>query len=336
MFMPLIMFFKKRFSALFVQQYSVRCVVSFFGTALKKSMGLLIRTGNVSGFVLLLMNALVMAASVNLVDDVGRSITLPAPAQRIISLAPHITENLFTAGAGENLVGVVEYSDYPAAARTIASVGNSAHFNLEAIVQLQPDLVVAWASGNGMAKIQPIIDLGIPVFIAEPIVLKDIASNIQRYGLLTGHQKIANQASKNFLFRLNELKKTYGALAPVSVFYQVWNHPLHTIGGDHVINNIIQLCSGHNVFSDLSIKAPQINMEAMLVADPEVIVASGTDDARPEWLDDWYQWPSIRAVKNDHLFFIPPDYLQRHTVRILEGAAMLCSQLDSVRKSNQF
>ncbi len=282
-------------------------------------------------FIGCLTSPLLSADSITVVDDLGRTLVLPKPAQRIISLAPHITENLFTAGAGAQIVGVVEYSDYPAAAHSITSIGNSAHFNLEAIIQLQPDLVVAWGSGNGMAKIQPVIDLGIPVFIAEPIALTDIPNNIQRYGLLTGHQETANQASENFLQSLMNLKTTYGALAPVSVFYQVWNRPLHTIGGDHVINNVIQLCGGRNVFADLTIKAPQINVEAVLVANPDVIIASGAGDSRPDWLNEWDQWPSLHAVQNNYLFFIPPDYLQRHTVRILSGATMLCEQLQSVR-----
>lgn len=265
-------------------------------------------------------------------DDAGRKVSLAKPARRIISLAPHITENLFSAGAGNALVGVVAYSDYPKAAQQITSVGSYKRFNLEAMAALQPDLVIAWRSGNGMGKIQQIMDLGLQVYITDPRRLEDIATSVEHYGLLSGNEQTGREASRRFNETLQQLRRVYSAQAPVSVFYQVWNKPLHTITGKHLISDVIRLCGGRNVFENVLALAPKVSVESVLVANPQVIIASGMGEARPEWLDDWLQWPSLQAVQNEHLYFIPPELVQRHTMRILQGAQKMCEQLQRVRQ----
>lgn len=280
----------------------------------------------------LLWVSTVWAEPVSVVDDLGRTVALEKPAQRIVSLAPHITENLFSAGAGAQIVGAVEYSDFPAAAKKIPTIGNAARFNLESIIALQPDLIVAWASGNGAAKIQQLTDLGFTVYLTEPKTLDDIGENIKRYGVLSGHPETAQSVSEQFALGLQQLRENYQQQAPVSVFYQVWNEPLYTVAGNHMLNHVLHLCGGNNVFASLPGNATQVSVEAVLAADPQAIIASGMDEARPEWLNDWQQWPSLQAVKNKHLFFVPPDYLQRHTARLLLGAEQVCQQLQSVRQ----
>jgi iron complex transport system substrate-binding protein len=158
-----------------------------------------------------------------------------------------------------------------------------------------------------------------------------VAIQLERYGELAGTQTTARAAATAFRSRLAELRALYGARPKVRTFYQIWKQPLMTVGGTQVISDAIRLCGGENVFGDLKPLAPKVTVEAVLAADPEVIVASGMGESRPEWLDDWRQWRTLTAVKRDNLFFIPPDIVQRHTPRLVEGAARLCAHLEAAR-----
>lgn len=272
------------------------------------------------------------AQSITVIDDNQRTVTLTGPAQRIVSLAPSLTELLFVAGAGNRIVGVSEYSDYPPQAQGIPIVGRYDLLDMEAIVAYGPDLIVAWRSGNPEAGVQRLIDLGFNVYIAEPRTLLSIADHIEKFATLAGTQGTGQAASKYFREQLQSLRSRYQDSAKVSVFYQVWNEPLISVGGNELINDIITLCGGSNIFSDLGL-APKISVESVLERDPALIIASGMDIARPEWLDDWRRWPQLQAVANDALFFIPPDLVQRHSLRVLSGALQMCSQIDGVRKA---
>jgi iron complex transport system substrate-binding protein len=271
------------------------------------------------------------AASVRVVDDSGQRVTLAQPARRIVSLAPHVTEILFAAGAGSYLVGAVSYSDYPEAAKKIPGVGSYPNVDLERIVALKPDLVVAWPSGNAPAQLERLRALGLTVYRSEPHRIEDVAVNIERLGTLAGTQTVADATAATFRARQRELAQRYRARSPVTVFYQIWHRPLMTINGTHLINQVIALCGGVNVFAGLPALTPILDVEAVLTADPAVIVASGMDEARPAWLEDWRRWPQLRAVRDRHLYFVPPDLLQRHGPRILDGAEQLCVALDQAR-----
>jgi iron complex transport system substrate-binding protein len=282
-------------------------------------------------FGLLALAAMTAHAEVVVQDDTGATVRLAQPARRIVSLAPHITETLYAAGAGERLVGAVEYSDYPEAAKKLSRIGGYSRLDLEAIAALKPDLAVGWASGNSPAHIEKLRALGIPVYLAQPERIDDVAANLERYGELAGAQPVARAAANSFRNRLQELRTQYGARPKVRTFYQIWKQPLMTVGGAQVISDAIRLCGGENVFADLKPLAPKVTVEAVLAADPEAIVASGMGESRPEWLDDWRQWKTMTAVKRDNLFFIPPDLIQRHTPRLVEGAARLCAHLETAR-----
>lgn len=271
-------------------------------------------------------------AAVDLVDDLGTRIRLDAPARRIVSLAPHVTELIYAAGAGDALVGVVAYSDFPPAAKSLPSVGSYTRADLEAVVALKPDLVIGWRSGNQPAQIERLRTLGLPVYVNESRDLNAVAHTLRQIGRLAGTESAANTAANAFEAREQALRERYAGQPPVSVFYQIWNQPLMTINGEHLISAVIRLCGGHNVFHDLGLLAPKIGEEAVLVADPEAIVASGMGEARPEWLDTWRKWSQLQAVQRDNLFFIPPELIQRHTPRILEGATRLCAQLEEARQ----
>ena len=265
-------------------------------------------------------------------DDTGSVVRLAHPARRIVSLAPHVTETLHAAGAGGWLVGAVEYSDYPDAAKRVPRVGGYSKLDLEAIAALKPDLAVGWASGNAPAHIAKIRALGIPVYLSQPERIDDVAKSLEHFGELAGTQAVAREAASAFRGRLHGLRERYGARPKVRTFYQVWKRPLMTVGGGQVITDVIRLCGGENVFADLKPLAPKVTVESVLAADPDAIVASGMGESRPEWLDDWRQWQSLAAVRHDNLFFIPPDLIQRHTPRIVEGAERLCGFLETARR----
>lgn len=281
---------------------------------------------------LLLLSPLVYA-QVSVVDDFGNRVELASPARRIVSLAPHITEMLFAAGAGEHIIGTVEYSDYPAQASAVPRVGNYKLMDLESIVAMRPDLVVAWQSGNPREQVNRLRELGLTIYLAEPKNIADIPAMIEQLGMLADTRDVSQQAAREFRHSYARLQETYSGKERVRVFYQVWDRPLITINGDHMISAVIELCGGINIFSGMSSLAPRISEESVLAQDPAVIIASGMNDQRPEWLDRWRKWQHLVAVKNRHLYFIPPDLIQRHTPRILQGAQLMCEQLERVRAS---
>lgn len=278
----------------------------------------------------MLLSGLV-AAEVSVVDDNGTMIRLTQPARRIVTLAPHLAETLFAAGAGEKLVGTVEYSDFPEAAKKVAKVGGYSRLDLEAVVALKPDLIIAWHSGNAPANIDKLRSFGFPIYVSQPNRIEDVASEIERMGRLAGTAAIADAAAQQFRARLAALQKQYGQKPVVRTFYQIWKQPLSTVGGKQIISSVIRLCGGENVFGNLDALAPVVTVEAVVAANPEAIIASGMGEARPEWLDDWRRWPAINAVARNNLFFVPPELIQRHTPRLLDGAEQLCKHLETAR-----
>lgn len=276
-----------------------------------------------------------IAAPLSVVDDADRVVNLDQPAQRIISLSPHVTELLYAAGAGNHIVGVAEFSDFPEPAKNLPRIGAHNAFDLEAILALKPDLVIAWESATPKALLARLQGLSIAVFYSEPRLLEDVASNLQRLGRLAGTEVIANRASAAFRQQLAGLRAQYGNHEPVSVFYQIWHQPLMTINGEHIISQVIELCGGRNVFHDLPVLAPRISLESVLIKDPEVIVAGSSADHHADWKAEWSRWPQLQAVQKGHLFYIHPDILQRNTPRILQGADLLCRQLAQVRAARK-
>jgi len=279
---------------------------------------------------IVLLTASPVLAEIAVKDDAGQVVRLAQPARRIVSLSPHITENLFAIGAGERVVGTVEFSNYPEAAKRIPLVGGYEKLDLEAVAALRPDLVLAWESGNIASHVTKLKGIGLPVVVTEARHIEDVPADLERLGALTGAGEARAVAAK-FRERLAALRARYGERSKVRVFYQVWNQPLMTVGGGQIISDAIRLCGGENVFAALKPMAAAVTVEAVLAADPETIVASGMGDARPEWLDEWRRWPSLTAVARDNLFFVHPDHLQRHTLRILDGIERLCQHLETAR-----
>jgi iron complex transport system substrate-binding protein len=246
-------------------------------------------------------------------------------ARRIVTLAPHITELLYAAGAGERLVATVEYSDYPAAARRVPRIGDAYRIDLERLLVLQPDLVLTWAGGTPAAVLERLDAMGLR---HEPVVterLDDVPRALRRIGVLAGAEPGAERVAVDYERRLAQLRRSHAARAPRSVFIEVDDRPLYTVNDRHVISEVVALCGGRNVFGTLGQIAPQVALEAVLAADPEVILS--LDDAVADPLAEWRRWPQLRAVRAGAVHSLPADLLTRPTPRILDGVEIACARL---------
>ena len=265
-----------------------------------------------------------LAYALDVMDDSGRTVSLDKPAERIVSLAPHLTEQLYAIGAGGQIVGAVEYSDYPEAAKAVPRVGGYSRLDLERVLALKPDLIVGWESGNNPQQLARLQTLGFTVYRSEPRRLDDIPAAMLKLGLLVGRSDEAAEQAAQFRSRVKALRVSPAGREPRRVFYQIWNRPLMTVNGEHLINDVIALCGGENIFAALPSLTPSVSEEAVIAADPHIIIASGMSAERPEWLDDWRQWPQMRAVKDNALYVINPNLIQRATPRLLQGAEAMC------------
>ena len=277
-------------------------------------------------------SSLSVADEIRVRDDLGNSIILPQSARRIISLAPHITELLFAVGAGDKIVGVVEYSDFPTQATSIQQVGNHSAIEMERISVLRPDLIVAWQSGNPESALNRLQEMGYVVFRSEPKTLMDIPATLARLAELAGTVAQAQKAIDDYQVRYRQLNARYSGRMSVTVFYEIWNQPMMTVNGQHIINEVIEFCGGQNVFSELNNLAPTVAVEPVLAANPQVIIATSSNGHAPQWLSDWRQWTELDAVRYGNLFHVNADTINRHTPRILTGVEQVCEALDTARR----
>ena len=270
------------------------------------------------------------AAPIAAIDAGGVTVALAAPAKRIVSLAPHATELLFAAGAGEEIVGVLSPADAPPEAARITRVGDARALDLERIVALAPDLVVAWPY-LAPAQVERLRSLGIPVFFSDPRTPEAIADDIERLGVLTGHGPGATDAAEKLRDRIAAVRRHERDAAALRVFYEIWDQPLFTVGGAHLISAAIELCGGRNVFASLALPAPQVSVEAVLAAAPDAIVAGGDGPVPPAWLDAWRTWKTLPAVARGNLYAIDANLLHRAGPRFVDGLEGLCGVLDRAR-----
>lgn len=282
-------------------------------------------------FALALFSALASARPLCVNDDRDAAICLKAPAQRIIALSPGATELLYAAGAGDKLVGAVSFSDYPEAAKALPRVGSYNRFDLEAIINLKPDLLIGWHSGNPSEQLAQLEALGLNVYYSELRGFDDVSRTLRRFGQLSGSEATANAAANNFERDIAALREQYRHAKPVRVFQQIWVKPLMTVNDQHLISEATRLCGGENVFANLPRLAARIDHEAVLAANPEAIVAGGMGEENRSWLEAWLPYKGLLAVQRNNLFFIPPSTLQRPTPRLLEGTRLLCQHLDTAR-----
>jgi len=268
-------------------------------------------------------------AAVTVKDDDGNTVTVQKPAQRVISLAPHVTELLFAAGGGSHVVGVVAYSDFPEAAKQVPQVGSNRELDIERIIALKPDLFVVWRHGSSERQIEMVRKLGVPVYHSEPHKLEDIPASLLKLGQLMGTDAVARPAAADLSRQLASLRAQYANRAPVRSFYQVWDKPLYTLNGEHIVSDALRLCGGENVFARLPVTAPVVSVEGVLQENPEAIFA--TAEKNYGGVSMWKPYGSLTAVRNDNLFTIDGNLLNRSGPRMIAGAAMLCEKLELAR-----
>ncbi|MCG7535326.1 cobalamin-binding protein [Pseudoalteromonas sp. OOF1S-7] len=253
------------------------------------------------------------------------------PVKRIVALAPHIVENLYAIGAGERIVGTVEYADFPAEANQIPRIGGFHGIALEKLLALSPDLVIAWQGGNQQGDLEKLEQLGLKVVYSETKELQQIPQSLRWLGRLTGREEHAEQVALHFEQGLAKLQARYRSAAPVSVFYQLWPAPMMTVNGTTWIHQTLEVCGASNVFADAATAYPQISIENVLHTGPQVIVIPHEKSKKAQPKIDWYKWPEIPAAKHQQYIEVNADLLHRYTSRVLEGLSGLCDKLDASR-----
>ena len=280
----------------------------------------------------MLLAAGIARAELRVTDDAGAQVVLAQPAQRIVSLAPHLTEQLFAIGAGGRIVATTDFADHPEAAKTLPRVARAHSVDLERVAAARPDLIVVWGSGFPPATIAALRRLGVPVYVDEPSSLDGIAVSMLRLGQLTAAAGAADAAA-GLRTAIDRLRARYTRRAEVSVFYQVWPQPLMTLGGRHVLSEGLRTCGARNVFEALAPIAPQVSVEAVLAADPQMIVTAEPGGVDRGALDVWRRFAGQRAVAGGNLVTIDADRINRHTPRLADELALLCERIDAVRRA---
>ncbi len=270
------------------------------------------------------------AANITLRQANGETLTLAGPAKRIITLAPNLAELIFAAGAGNQLKAVVEYSRFPTEVAQLPRVGDAFRIDLERILEYEPDLVIAWKSGNSQTALQKLKQLGITVWQIEITRPGDIAEVVENMSRAAGTEAQGVAVARQLQDRLAHLRQQNSNKTPVDYFYQIATRPLYTVNGRHIISHSLEICGGVNVFSDLPALAPQISRESVFLANPQAMIAPETPGGAPA-LQDWQEWPMLQAVENNSMIYLPADEISQATPRLLDSIELACKLLDEIR-----
>jgi iron complex transport system substrate-binding protein len=272
-------------------------------------------------------------ADVRVTDDAGHAVVLAAPATRVVSLGPHLTELAYAAGGGSAVVGVIRYSDFPDAARKLPIVGDAHAIDFERIVQLKPDLVLVWGSGLNERHKARLRSLGLTVFESEIRQAQGIPDTLRRLGSLLGHADMGDMAARRFESQWRSLAERHKDRPPVRVFWQLWHEPLMTINREHLISEAMRMCGGVNVFADLPLLTPSVSWEAAIAADPQLIAGSGRKEDAERDFAVWRRLgKNVGAVKRQRFALVDGSLIGRMGPRFVEGAAALCDAIETARQ----
>ncbi len=277
-----------------------------------------------------LVGAVLLAITTPATKAQGRQPVELGKPERIVALSPHLAELVFAVGAGDLLVGTVEYSDYPPQALSVARIGDAFRIDSEKLAALRPDLILAWPGGNPQVLIDALRDDGYLVLELAATGLDSVAVQLRRIGGLTGHAERAQRAAELYLAKIDRLRVENLHKAPIRVFYQVARRPLFTVGRKQVISEVVALCGGTNIFADMDSLAPVVSVEAVLLRNPQVILSARTGSANP--LDIWLDYPAVAAVRLENLYQVDASLLARAGLRLADGAAQVCRLLDRARR----
>jgi len=278
------------------------------------------------------------------IDDAGRRIELSAPAQRVITLAPNLTELVYAVEGGSTMVGTVNTSDHPEAAKAVVRIGDHQRLDVERILALKPDLVLVWLHGNAGRELAQLEAAGLRLFYLDPRRLDEIAQALERVGALLGREAQGRRQAAQLRDAIAELRASHAKAAPVTVFHQVWSRPLMTLNDEHVVSEVIALCGGRNVFGGLPQLVPQLSVESVVAANPEVMfTARESATEGPGWRRDprlaafatWAAFPKLTAVRRGWMYSLPGDAISRQGPRIVEGVRAVCTVLDEVRRERR-
>lgn len=264
-------------------------------------------------------------------DDLNQPVCVKQ-AQRVLVLAPHLTEIVDFVGGLKQVVAVDGSSNYPVAVNTLPKMGNPWMLGAEAILARKPDLVLVWQSGISMDAVAQLRKAGVAVFVSEPKSIAQVAGTMQRLASLLGTAESTQPKLDEWLKAFDALRAQYAKAQPVSVFYQVWSQPLMTLGGQHVVSEVIALCGGRNVFADLPSLAAQVSVEGVLKRNPSVILASGSAQDNKALVKQWSAWPGLAAVQRSGIYTIPGDILVRNGPRLIDASKQVCTRLEALRR----
>jgi len=270
-------------------------------------------------------------------DDLGRSVAVARAPLRVVSVSPGATEMLFAAGAGAQVTATVEYSDEPPAARVVPRVGDVTAIDMERLVALRPDVVVAWPAGGNPAQRQKLVALGIPIYDQQVERLSDLPASLRRLGMLAGTQAAAERAARSLEARLATLARTYGARPGgrrPTVLLQVWNRPIYTIGGKHLMSDALALCGARNVFADLPEPGPLVDIEAVIARNPDIIIAAAPPGEGAAWVADWQRFPTLAAVRSQRVVAFEDQALSRLGPSVVDATEELCRTIAGVSRGN--
>lgn len=274
------------------------------------------------------------AAEVIVIDDAGATHRFAAPVTRLVTLAPHLTELVYAAGAGSTVVGRDSWSDFPAPARAVPSIGDAFRLDLERVVALRAQAVLAWGGGTPTAVVEKVRALGIPVLLLEPRTLEDPARHLELIGALTDHAAEAGVTARRFREQLAALRTAQAGAAPLRVFYQVDERPLYTVNDRQPIGQMIALCGGVNPFAALTALAPVVSEEAVVASDPQLILTHAGEGGSVEALRArWSRWPALAATRAGAFAALDGDLVSRPGPRTVEGAAAVCAAIAAARAS---
>lgn len=270
------------------------------------------------------------AQPISAVDDSGHALNLPGPPQRIVTLGAHLAEQLFALGAGDRVVAVSRFTDFPPEVKQRPVVGDAIAIHHEAIAQLKPDLVLVWRSGFHERARAPLQRLGVPVYESEIRSVAELAGSLRRLGRLLGRPEAGEAQARQVEQQWAALQAEYASRAPVRVFYQVWHQPLMTINREHLIHQAITACGGRNLFAELPALTPTVSWEAAVQRNPQVIAMAGAPSDHPEH-GRWPQFPGVEAVKAQRFALVDGDLINRMGPRFVQGARQLCEAIDRAR-----
>lgn len=290
----------------------------------------------------LLLGGLALAARAAVhVDDAGRAVDFARPPQRVITLAPNLTEFVYAVGAGTTLVGTMDTSNFPEDAKRVPRIGDYQRLDVERILALKPEVILVWHHGNQGRELGQLEAAGLKLFYLEPKRLDDVPAVLERVGALLGREAAARPLAAAWREELAGLRRRHANAAPVRVFFQVWSQPLMTLNGQHLTSDIIALCGGRNIFAALPALAPQVSLESVVAADPEAILGARESGFEPPLarrepgrpgFQAWQSFRGIAAVRRGWMYTVPGDLLTRQGPRVLEGVRAVCDALDQVRR----